>query len=97
MIFDNVTVITMNPQRQILTIGAVVVKGNHIVALGKSDEIFSRFPEEAVIPCNSNVLMPGLIDHPRAHGPGDDPRLRRRPGPDRLAGEASLGASGELH
>jgi len=62
MIFDNVTVITMDARRQILTQGAVVVKANRIAAVGKSGEILSRFPDQAVIPCNGNVLMPGLID-----------------------------------
>ncbi len=62
MIFDNVTVITMNPQRQILTQAAVVVQGKKIAEVGKSKDVLPRHPEKPVIKCNGNVLMPGLID-----------------------------------
>ncbi len=62
MIFENATIITMNPRRELITHGAVAVTGNEIVAVGKSKEIVERFPEKRRIDCNGNVLMPGLVD-----------------------------------
>ncbi|MFM8321427.1 MAG: amidohydrolase family protein, partial [Chloroflexota bacterium] len=62
MIFENATVITMNPRREIITHGAVAVSGKKIAAVGKSRELAERFPEMKRINCNGNVLLPGLID-----------------------------------
>ena len=44
MIFNNATIITMNPARQIIEHGAVVVNGNLIVEVGKSRDIVDRYP-----------------------------------------------------
>jgi cytosine/adenosine deaminase-related metal-dependent hydrolase len=62
MIFDNATIITINPRREIISNGALVVSGQKIVAVGKSREIRDQFRDHEVIDCNGNVLMPGLID-----------------------------------
>ena len=62
MIFENATIITMNPRRELITHGAVAVTGNEIIAVGKSKEMVERFPEKRRIDCNGNVLMPGLVD-----------------------------------
>lgn len=62
MIFDNVTIITMNPRRQIITHGAVAVEGKMIAAVGKSRDIVETFPAKQRINCNGNILLPGLID-----------------------------------
>ena len=62
MIFDRVTILTMNARRQILEHGAVAVTGQTIEAVGKSREIVERYPEKRRIDCNGNLLMPGLID-----------------------------------
>ena len=42
MIFDNATIITMNPRREIITNGAVAVEGQRIAAVGKSREVRER-------------------------------------------------------
>ena len=62
MIFDNATIITMNPRREIITNGAVVVEERDIVAVGKSRELRERFPHHTLIDCSGDVLLPGLID-----------------------------------
>lgn len=62
MIYDNATILTMNPARQIITHGAVVVQGNRIAAVGKSRELGEQFPQESRVNCNGNLLLPGLID-----------------------------------
>lgn len=62
MIFENATIITMNPKREIITQGSVVVDGTDIIGVGKANEISDRYPEKRKIDCNGNVIMPGLID-----------------------------------
>lgn len=62
MIFNNATIITMNPARQIIEHGAVVINGISIVDVGKSREIVDRYPAESLIDCHGNILMPGLMD-----------------------------------
>ena len=62
MIFDNATIITMNPRREIITNGAVAVEERDILAVGKSRELRERFPQHKVIHCDGDVLLPGLID-----------------------------------
>jgi cytosine/adenosine deaminase-related metal-dependent hydrolase len=62
MIFDNATIITINPKREIIRNGSVVVEGKNIIAIGKSREIREQYPDHKVTDCNGNVLMPGLID-----------------------------------
>ncbi len=62
MIFDNATIISMNPQRQIIIHGAVVVDGDRIVSVGKSNDVAEQYPNKRRINCNGMVLMPGLID-----------------------------------
>ncbi|MCJ7622333.1 MAG: amidohydrolase family protein, partial [Anaerolineaceae bacterium] len=62
MIFNNVTIITMNPRREIILNGAVAVSNDKITSVGKSRDIIEQFPEKKCIDCNGNVLMPGLID-----------------------------------
>ena len=62
MIFENATIITMNPQRQIITMGSVVVEGTNIIEVGKAKEILDKYPGKRRIDCSGNVIMPGLID-----------------------------------
>lgn len=62
MIYENATILSMNPRREIITSGAVAVSGNQIEAVGKTREIIERYPEKRRINCNGNVLLPGLID-----------------------------------
>lgn len=62
MIFNNATIITINPRREIITNGALVVDGQKIAAVGKSRDICDRYTGQQVIDCNGNVIMPGLID-----------------------------------
>lgn len=62
MIFENATIISLDPERRVIKDGAVAVDGKSIAAVGKTDEIRSRFPEKQRRDCNGNILMPGLID-----------------------------------
>jgi len=62
MIFDNVTILTLNTAREIITHGAVVVKDSYIAEVGKSREMLEKYPGAQRIDSRGNILLPGLID-----------------------------------
>lgn len=62
MIFENATLITMNPRREIISGGALAVSDKKIVAIGKTSQVVAQYPEKKRINCNGNVVMPGLVD-----------------------------------
>ena len=62
MIFENATLITMNPRREIITHAALAVEGSRIAAVGKTREIVEKFPAKQRINCNGNLILPGLVD-----------------------------------
>src|SRR5262245_53435783 len=70
--------VTLNADRTIYKDGAVAISGDCIVAVGKADEIASRFRAEATIDAQGGLILPGLIDahnHPGQYlskGIGDD-------------------------
>jgi cytosine/adenosine deaminase-related metal-dependent hydrolase len=62
MLFTNATVITMNANRDIIMDGAIAVKDNRIVAVGKTAELLAQFGEDEVIDVGGKLIIPGLID-----------------------------------
>ena len=56
------TLVTMNTLREIIEDGAVAIKDDCIVAVGKSDEIEVQYEAEKVIDANGKIVMPGLVD-----------------------------------
>ncbi len=52
----------MDAQRRILRDGAVAVRGNTIVAVGKRPEILSRYAAGKVVDAPGGLLTPGLVD-----------------------------------
>ena len=62
MIFAHGTIITMNPNREIIEDGAVVVSGDRIEAVGKTAALKSRYPDATEIDLTDHIVMPGLVD-----------------------------------
>src|SRR5579883_984628 len=62
MLCTNTTIITMNPAREILTDGALLVEGNRIKAIGKTDELRRSYQGEEIIDAGGKLMVPGLID-----------------------------------
>lgn len=60
MIVDG-TILTMNPQNQVIENGTVVVKGNKIIAVGGS-ELAKEYKAEQVLNVDGDIVMPGLIN-----------------------------------
>jgi 5-methylthioadenosine/S-adenosylhomocysteine deaminase len=61
-IFTHALVLTMDMALHHYHDGAVVVEGDSIVAVGTTDEILKNYSANEVIPCNQNILMPGLLN-----------------------------------
>ncbi len=62
MILDGATIITMDSGRRIFARGALVVRGDRIVAVGPADEILSAHPDEERVDFSGRLIIPGLID-----------------------------------
>lgn len=56
------TVVTMNGRREILRDGSVVIEGNEIVDVGKTDDIRPRYRVDVELDCSDKLVLPGLID-----------------------------------
>src|SRR5215471_19087047 len=62
MLFTNATIVTMNPTRDIITSGAIAIKDNRIVAVGKADELLRQHQNDEAIDVKGKLIIPGLID-----------------------------------
>jgi cytosine/adenosine deaminase-related metal-dependent hydrolase len=56
------TVITMDPERQVIEDGAVAVEKSRIVAVGKTDHVAREHQAGKVIDARRMAVMPGLVD-----------------------------------
>lgn len=62
ILIEHGLIITVDAQRRILTDGAIAIKGDRIVGVGKTDDIKPYFKGQRVINAKERVVMPGLID-----------------------------------
>jgi cytosine/adenosine deaminase-related metal-dependent hydrolase len=62
LVIDGATVITVDPQRRIISDGAVVVEDQRIIDIGKTHEIKKKFSADTRIHADGKILIPGLID-----------------------------------
>lgn len=80
------TIVTMDPDRQIIDGGAVLIRGSTIARVDRYDEIRSSHPDVAVRGSTSDLVVPGYVNG-HQHLTGD--RLIQSSIPDDLApGEA---------
>ncbi len=81
ILLTNAIVLTMDESLNLYEPGAVAIKGNEIIAVGKQNEMHQAYTADQVIDCGGKVLMPGLINaHTHApmtllRGLADDLRL----------------------
>ena len=62
-IFQHGTVVTMNPRREILYDGAVVVQGDTILDVGATRDMEQKYPQpDKVFDCTDKAIFPGLIN-----------------------------------
>ncbi len=56
------TVVTMDEQKRVIENGAVAIKGDKIVAVGKRGEIAAKYRAKQTINATGKVIIPGLIN-----------------------------------
>jgi cytosine/adenosine deaminase-related metal-dependent hydrolase len=52
----------MDPQRRIITDGALVIQQDRIAAIGKAAELIERYPAEDRADLGGKLIIPGLVD-----------------------------------
>jgi len=67
ILIDHGTVITMDPQRRIITDGCIAIANNVIVAVDTSPIINRQYQAHTIIDANQQAVLPGLING-HAHG-----------------------------
>jgi cytosine/adenosine deaminase-related metal-dependent hydrolase len=55
------TIITVNPTRDIILDGAILVDGNHIKDIGKSASLAEKYSSEPMTDLSGRIIIPGLI------------------------------------
>jgi 5-methylthioadenosine/S-adenosylhomocysteine deaminase len=76
---DHGSIITMDPDRQILTDASLVIEGDRIKAIGPTNALASAFPAAKVIDAGRMAVLPGLID---AHAHAGHSLIRSMGGED---------------
>ena len=61
-ILSNASVLTMDSSLSHIDNGAVAIRGDSIVAVGREGDILKKYSSEEVFDCGGKVVMPGLID-----------------------------------
>lgn len=62
MLLAGGTVVTMDPERTVLTDGAVLVDGVRIAAVGDRRRLLADHPEATVVDCENRLVLPGLVN-----------------------------------
>ena len=61
MLYLHATVVTVNQDRDVIHDGAILVKGDKITDIGKSEALISKHPHEEQIDLTGRIIIPGLI------------------------------------
>jgi 5-methylthioadenosine/S-adenosylhomocysteine deaminase len=56
------TVITVDQRRRIYRDGAVAMRGNEIVAVGKRADLAARYDAKHTRDCRNKLVMPGFVN-----------------------------------
>jgi 5-methylthioadenosine/S-adenosylhomocysteine deaminase len=59
---DHATVMTMNPKREIINDGFIVIKGNEIIDIGPHEENQDSYKAEIIIDAKGNPILPGFVN-----------------------------------
>lgn len=62
MLYTKATIITVNAARDIIQDGAILVRGNKIAAVGKTEKFVEQYPNEDITELEGRIIIPGLIN-----------------------------------
>lgn len=61
VLYLHATIVTVNPNRDVILDGAILVKDDKIADIGKASTIAEKYPEEKQIDLTGRIVIPGLI------------------------------------
>jgi len=61
MLYSNATIVTVNRSREIILNGAILVEGNKIADIGKTEVLTTKYPHEEIVDLSERIVIPGLI------------------------------------
>jgi cytosine/adenosine deaminase-related metal-dependent hydrolase len=61
MLYLHATIITVNPDRDVILDGAILVQGDKIADIGKAEALVSKYTEEETVDLEGRIIIPGLI------------------------------------
>jgi cytosine/adenosine deaminase-related metal-dependent hydrolase len=62
-LYTNTTIITINPDREVILDGAILVTGSRIAAVGKTSSLSEQLPNNTqIVSLSGRIILPGLIN-----------------------------------
>jgi len=61
MLYINATIVTVNPNRDIILDGAILVQDDKIADLGKTETLLAKYPDQKKSDLTGRIVIPGLI------------------------------------
>ncbi len=61
MLITNSTLITFGEKNQVISDGAILIRGEHTADLGSTAELTAKYPDEEILDAQGKLAMPGLI------------------------------------
>jgi cytosine/adenosine deaminase-related metal-dependent hydrolase len=61
MLYLHATIVTVNPTRDVILNGAILVKDDKIAAIGKAEELIAKHQDEKHVDLTGRIIIPGLI------------------------------------
>ena len=61
-LIEGALVVTMDPERRVVTDGAVAIRGTDIVAVGKTADLHAAYEAAATVDGRRFVVTPGLVN-----------------------------------
>jgi cytosine/adenosine deaminase-related metal-dependent hydrolase len=61
MLYTHATIVTVNPSREIISDGAILVQNSRIADIDKTSNLTLKHPNEEVYDLTGHIVIPGLI------------------------------------
>ncbi|KAH6701963.1 atrazine chlorohydrolase/guanine deaminase [Leptodontidium sp. MPI-SDFR-AT-0119] len=61
MLYLHATIVTVNPDRDVILDGAILVRGDRIADIGKAEALLDKYPQEGNVDLTGRIVVPGLV------------------------------------